>query len=314
MQTIQSWIRLSVLTLCVVFVLGGCGKSDVEKAQEFIAAGMYPQAMELLNKRITENPKDAKAHFLLGSSYIYTGNLSGADERFASAVRLKTDYGFKIGTEYKKAGSEAIINGDIDKAQRLFGQAVRYQANLRMKISEELFTEGQGLFEQGQRDQADSRFLIAHQLNPCKGAAIAALYFKASQQAKTTPEAVNDLKTANRFSNKYSAELRSKQEQLEKERLLQLVKKTEKKFGKAKYIRVEKAGEWKKGCTIRNKARIIYFATNKFKKRDNIDGIGTWKAATSKETWVDKYGNGEISIEFSMQNKPADIYFWVEKL
>ena len=60
------------------FVLAGCGSNDVKKAKDFITVGMYPQAMELLKKRIGENPKDAEAQFLLGSCYIHTDNLSGA--------------------------------------------------------------------------------------------------------------------------------------------------------------------------------------------------------------------------------------------
>jgi len=42
--------------------------------------------MELLDKRIGENTKDAEAQFLLGSCYVHTGNLSGA------GYQLKTGY------------------------------------------------------------------------------------------------------------------------------------------------------------------------------------------------------------------------------
>ena len=56
--------------------------NDVDKAKEFMAAGMYPQAIELLKKRINDKPTDADAHFQLGISYVNTGNYGGADERF----------------------------------------------------------------------------------------------------------------------------------------------------------------------------------------------------------------------------------------
>ena len=60
-------------------------KRDVSKAKKFIKAGMYPQAIAVIEKRINDEPDDAKAHFLLGRCYIHTGNLSGADTRLESA-------------------------------------------------------------------------------------------------------------------------------------------------------------------------------------------------------------------------------------
>ena len=45
--------RFALVTLCLAALLPlivSCG-SDVKKAQEFIEAGMYPQAISLLEKR-----------------------------------------------------------------------------------------------------------------------------------------------------------------------------------------------------------------------------------------------------------------------
>ena len=53
-----------------------------------MASGMYPQAIELLNKAIHEKPTNAEAHFQQGICYVNTGNFRNADERFASAVTL----------------------------------------------------------------------------------------------------------------------------------------------------------------------------------------------------------------------------------
>ena len=73
---------------------------DVKKAKEFMQAGMYPKAIELLNKRIIDKPADAEAHFLLGICYIKTGKIRDADQRFASAVRLNSGYGYKKISKY----------------------------------------------------------------------------------------------------------------------------------------------------------------------------------------------------------------------
>jgi len=73
---------------------------DVKKAKEFMQAGMYPKAIELLNKRIIDKPADAEAHFLLGICYIKTGKIRDADQRFASAVRIDSGYGYRRISQY----------------------------------------------------------------------------------------------------------------------------------------------------------------------------------------------------------------------
>jgi len=146
MQLKNRIICALVLGLCLVFVSSASAFSlfnrDVSKAKKFIKAGMYPQAMAVLEKRINEEPDDAEAHFLLGRCYILTGNLSGADARFKSAVRLDADYGFKIGGEYKKAGSDALAKGNVDRALRLFSKALTYQPGLRKEVAKKCFQAG----------------------------------------------------------------------------------------------------------------------------------------------------------------------------
>jgi len=112
---------------------------EVKKAKEFMQAGMYPQAIELLDKKIKAKPTDAEAHFQLGVCFINTENYSGADERFGSAVRLNSDYGYKIGGQYQKIGSEKLNNGQIQSAVNLFEKAMIYQPDLKKKISKQCF-------------------------------------------------------------------------------------------------------------------------------------------------------------------------------
>ena len=46
---------------------------DVSKAKKFIKAGMYPQAIAVLEKRINEEPDDVEAHFLLADAIFAPG-------------------------------------------------------------------------------------------------------------------------------------------------------------------------------------------------------------------------------------------------
>ena len=134
MQDLPKLLYLNAVALCLVFCLLGCGSNDVKKAQEFMDAGMYAQAIELLSKRIGEKPSDPDAHFLMGICNIHTHNDRAANDRFASALRLKSDYGFKIGAEYKKAGNEILTNGDMSRALKLYLQASITNPTLKMKL------------------------------------------------------------------------------------------------------------------------------------------------------------------------------------
>ena len=146
--------------------------NDVEKAKEFMAAAMYPQAIQLLEKRINDKPTDAEAHFQLGICYINTGNYNGADERFGSAVRIKSDYGYQIGKHYKATGSKALDRGNTGKAIILFKKAVEFQPNLKKTIASECFDAGKSFLDRSQSDTADRLFSISRLYNPLYNADI----------------------------------------------------------------------------------------------------------------------------------------------
>ena len=270
MQDLPKLLYLNAVALCLVFCLLGCGSNDVKKAQEFMDAGMYAQAIELLSKRIGEKPSDPDAHFLMGICNIHTNNNRVANDRFASAVRLKPDYGFKIGDEYRKAGTEAITNGDISRALNLYLQAVNYQLGLKDEIGTELLAEGKSFFEKERHKMAAARFTAANRIKPELGATIAEYYYQAgkkpdvpmelktlcfdnavkyvkkskyaqahadhhyelSKLIKTTEEAISELRIANQFGKLYSSELKAKQEQLELETFQTTISQFIKKRGK----------------------------------------------------------------------------------
>ena len=351
MQNWQKCVCLYTVMLSFVFCFLGCGSNDVKKSQEFMNAGMYVQAMELLSKRIGEKPSDPDAHFLMGICNIHTNNDRAANDRFASAVRLKPDYGFKIGDEYRKAGNEAITNGDISRALNLYLRAVNYQPSLKDEIGKGLFTEGKSLFEKGQHKIAAARFTAASGIKPEFGAGIAEYYYQAgikpdvpmdlktlcfdnavkydkkteytqayadhhyelSKAAKNTGAAMAELKIANKFGGKFKSELKAKQQQIEHEKFMAVVKKYEAKWGPVKKVELNEPGKWVPVCTIKNKSKINYLSLNEFKERDNTNKENTWKAAPNKKYGYRLYGSKEIHIEFRMIDKPTDVYFWIEK-
>ncbi|MFH2045966.1 MAG: hypothetical protein ABIK92_12560 [Pseudomonadota bacterium] len=211
--------RCYLLFVIISFVFCGCS-GDVDKAKDFVSAGMSPQAIELLNKRIKEKPTDAEAQFQLGICYINTGDFSNAKDRFASAVQLKSDYGYKIGPEYKKAGSQALAKGDMSRAVGLYRQAVQYQAGLKNDIGAELFAEGKTLFEKGQHKPAENYFMSAASINPALKETVADYYFQAGNKTDIpTDSKTVFFDTAVKFSqkNKYTEAQKKQNEALGEE-------------------------------------------------------------------------------------------------
>jgi tetratricopeptide (TPR) repeat protein len=131
--------RIPAIVLCLVLAVvcvspsGALLVSDAEKAKDYINAGMIPQAVELLNKRINEKPSDVEAHFILGICFLKLGNGESAEETFERAVSLKPDYREKVGTEFKKAADTAFKNGRLPKAGYLFETAMKYNPGIEKK-------------------------------------------------------------------------------------------------------------------------------------------------------------------------------------
>jgi len=180
--------------------------NEVDKAKEFMKAGMYPQAIELLNKRIKDKPTDAEAHFQLGICYLNNGNYGGAEERFASAVRLKSDYGYKIGEEFKKAGSAAADKKQVQQAQGLFAKAVQYQPNLKGTIANEMFSKGESSIGQGRT--ADAYFDLAVQYDLGLKDKVCDAYYNKGKSSSGDMQA-GYYQQALRYCTKYGEEIKA---------------------------------------------------------------------------------------------------------
>jgi tetratricopeptide (TPR) repeat protein len=155
-QTIngKSFLFLSSLFLVVVLTTTcqALFENDLDRAKDFMKADMYPQAIELLNKRINEKPTDSEAHYQLGVCYLKIDDLFSADERFASAVKLNADTKGKIGMEYKQAGIGALSDGKNKKAQMRFRRAAEHNPALKKGIAQKCFSAAKSLFDKEEVD------------------------------------------------------------------------------------------------------------------------------------------------------------------
>ncbi len=171
------------LTFVLITTSHAFFKNDVDKAKDFMKVDMYPQAIELLNKRINEKPTDAEAHFQLGLCYMSTGDFRKADKRFSSGVKLEPDYKGKIGREFKQAGIDALIDGKTGKAKTLFLTAVKYQPDLQDGIATYAFGKGKASFDHGRYRTADERFSVVVALDITLHQEICDMFFEAGEAA-----------------------------------------------------------------------------------------------------------------------------------
>ncbi|MBZ0221174.1 MAG: tetratricopeptide repeat protein [Candidatus Methylomirabilis sp.] len=200
-------IVIAVFLLCALLFATESYAGNVSKAKEFMQAGMYPQAIALLEKEIygdetnqaTANPANPEAHYLLGVCLVQRGNFSQADERFASAVKLDPKYGYKIGDVYKDAGKSLLSAGKLAEANELFRRAINYEPSLRKEIA--LL-----LFETGKRYGRDDLLSLAVSYDQELSKSIGELYHSSSKAAETEETKVDLLGMAARYDNTYEDE------------------------------------------------------------------------------------------------------------
>ncbi len=79
------FLAMLVVSLAAVFA---CKSVETTSAMLHNEHGNYEKAIEMAKLSIEKNPNDAEAHFQLGISYSYTGDMTGAYAEFMTAARL----------------------------------------------------------------------------------------------------------------------------------------------------------------------------------------------------------------------------------
>lgn len=179
--------RLLLLHVIFLIMFGSSNciilNQDVQKAKEFMQAGMYPDAVELLNKRIRENPSDAEAHLLLGECYLHQGDYGKAKDQFDHALKLNSNLSNKIGEAYKRAGDKANNDYQIEAALNLYQEAIFYLPDLEEQILTAVYEAGRQDFDRGEYESADHRFSLAASLDHTLNKEISDLFFNLGKDA-----------------------------------------------------------------------------------------------------------------------------------
>ena len=141
-RNLVAWLIL----LSLFFALGSCGENPTNKAEEFMAANMYEQAIALLEQEIQNNPKNATAHLLLGECKLVNGRLSEAQNSFKSATVLQPELGMKIGEVAISATNSALRDQKYSQAFQIMSLATKYDPRTSTKLSEICIDKAKELF------------------------------------------------------------------------------------------------------------------------------------------------------------------------
>jgi hypothetical protein len=107
------WL-LPVLVLS--FLCAGCSKSPLDRAQAFLDAGMASDAVPLLRAEIQSNPKNARAHLLLGEVALLTKDREAAGVEFRRVLLLKPGWKDRIARTYTEAAGAFLDPQDFSSA------------------------------------------------------------------------------------------------------------------------------------------------------------------------------------------------------
>jgi hypothetical protein len=99
------------LLYLIAAIIPGCSKSPIDRAQAFLDAGMPTQATPLLQMEIQSNPKNARAHLMLGQAQLFLNDPEAAKESFDRALLLKPSWADQVGRAYLAAANR-LISGD----------------------------------------------------------------------------------------------------------------------------------------------------------------------------------------------------------
>jgi protein O-GlcNAc transferase len=109
----QMSIRNAVLAILVVslFALSACKSVETTSAMLHNEHGNYDLAIAQAKKALENNPNDAEAHFQLGVSYSYTGDMVGAYKEFMTAATLDPKKRNDADTNIKSNWAKHFNNG-----------------------------------------------------------------------------------------------------------------------------------------------------------------------------------------------------------
>ncbi len=184
---------------------------SAEDAGNYIQFNLPDKANACFDRLISQNPTDAKLHFLKGKFCLSQGDLQCAKERFSVAV-VKKKYAGKIAGFYERMATAKLRAGDSLRAEQFYHEAFIYNPGLAKELANKLFEKGK---QDSAKELRSALLDMAGKLNSVLNPAISAFYYSLSQTASTGEEKVDLLAKAVQFdSARYSDEYEEKKRTL----------------------------------------------------------------------------------------------------
>jgi tetratricopeptide (TPR) repeat protein len=175
----------SIVVLIFLLLIIGCGSSNIKKAESYIDAGMYKEAIDLLKIEIQDNPKNPEGHYLLGLATLSLGSDSEANEYFNRAILIESKYREKVGEAYLKVGQKYLLEGNSNGAIARFRQAKERNPEIASKIGELYFAQGDKLSKVNEKStEAISMFENAFSFDSRLGEKIASMCYEIALSLK----------------------------------------------------------------------------------------------------------------------------------
>lgn len=137
-----------------------------------IESGNYASARAEINDRLQTNPRDARAHFLLGQCYLGEKNFNKARRSFETAIELAPDnrnYSRELGRCHVEIADD-LLNKDMpSEAAENFKKAIELDfqpKQTELKLAEAYSVSAQTLIDRGNTSDAETLLREALQLLP----------------------------------------------------------------------------------------------------------------------------------------------------
>ncbi len=139
------FLNLSVLTAFFCPVDGSASKDTEKTPYSAVTDKLNDPAVLSLQAEVKMHPEDPELHYLLAKCFLDLNEQKNAEESFAHAYGIDSNYGNKIGKEYIKTGIGKIGKGgllNIRLAEDFFNKAIVYDRRLNREVAALLFAKG----------------------------------------------------------------------------------------------------------------------------------------------------------------------------
>ena len=336
----KSLAAIGIAALLVLAHGSGHGSTTVNigKAREFIDAGNFGPAAELLNDVARDDPTSVEGRLLLGTALLGLNDFNGAEAALDEAVALDAAAAGQAGEICKKQVIEALRRENLEAAKGAFSLAIKYDPTLRDEVSRACIDKGRFYVESGRDREADElfRFVLSYD-SSLRDRVCDVLFAKA--RSATGEESLRLLLASLRYGDRYQEEtsrmylnlansldgeetrvdyLARAEEYFGRDRILQAsVDYYTERWGAPERISLVDAEKWISVEKPRRRWNLRYLAVKDFRTRDAAGPLRIG-ASIFQPGSLPGEGSGPetgtpTAVWLSMDAEPTIVFYWFNR-